>query len=75
MVPSLLAVSVTLRKLFNFSVLLKMGLIMYNSKKKKIIMYNSLLRLLSTFREVMELEHLGSASYLLAIIISHKRDI
>ena len=63
MVPSLLAVSVTLRKLFNFSVLLKMGL----------IMYNSLLRLLSTFREVMELEHLGSASYLLAII-SHKRD-
>lgn len=74
MVPSLLAVSVTLRKLFNFSVLLKMGLIMYNSKKK-IIMYNSLLRLLSTFREVMELEHLGSASYLLAIIISHKRDI
>ena len=64
--PSLLAGYVTLRKLFNLSVLLncKMGL----------IMYNSLLRLLSTFREIPQVGYLGSVSYLLAIIIiSHKR--
>lgn len=65
-VPSPLAGFVTLRKLLNLSVLSKMGIIILHLPPKVVV---------KSFREVMQIEHIGNVPYLVIITltISHRR--